>query len=51
MLGLGNENSTLLLLTLFITGLTLGTGTTTDASGAVVHLVIFALFLLLSAVP
>ena len=50
MLGLGNENSTLLLLTLFITGLTLGTGTTTMLQG-VVHLVIFALFLLLSAVP
>jgi Ca2+:H+ antiporter len=50
MLGLGSENSVLLLLTLFITGLTLGTGTTTVLQG-VVHLVIFAVFLLLSAEP
>jgi Ca2+:H+ antiporter len=50
MLGLGNEYSTLLLLTLFIAGLTLGTGTTTVLQG-VVHLVIFVVFLLLSAVP
>ncbi len=50
MLGLGSENSTLLILTLFITGLTLGTGTTTVLQG-VVHLVIFVVFLLLSAVP
>jgi Ca2+:H+ antiporter len=50
MLGLGSENSILLLLTLFISGLTLGTGTTTVLQG-VVHLVIFAVFLLLSAVP
>ena len=50
MLGLGSENSVLLLLTLFITGLTLGTGTTTVLQG-VVYLVIFAVFLLLSAEP
>lgn len=40
----------LLLLTLFVAGLTLGTGRTTVLQGAV-HLVIFCIFLLLSAVP
>jgi Ca2+:H+ antiporter len=50
MLGLGSENSALLVLTLFIAGLTLGTGTTTVLQG-VVHLVIFVVFLLFSAVP
>ncbi|MBV8497124.1 MAG: ionic transporter y4hA [Gammaproteobacteria bacterium] len=49
-LGLSNENMVLLLLTLFTSTLTLGTGRTTVLQG-VVHLVIFAVFLLLSAVP
>ena len=50
MLGLSDENMVLLLLTLFASTLTLGTGRTTVLQGAV-HLVIFAVFLLLSAVP
>ncbi len=49
-LGLSDENMVLLLLTLFAGTLTLGTGRTTVLQGAV-HLVIFAVFLLLSAVP
>ena len=40
----------LLLLTLFMSVLTLGTGRTTVLQG-IVHLVIFADFLMLSAVP
>lgn len=49
-LGLSPENMVLLMLTLFVSTLTLGTGRTTVLQGAV-HLVIFAVFLLLSAVP
>jgi Ca2+:H+ antiporter len=49
-LGLNAEGMTLLLLTLFISSLTLATGRTTILQGAV-HLVIFGLFLLLSAIP
>jgi Ca2+:H+ antiporter len=49
-LGLSQENVVLLLLTLFMGTLTLGTGRTTVLQG-VVHLVIFAIFLLVSAVP
>jgi Ca2+:H+ antiporter len=49
-LGLTPQNMVLLLLTLFISTLTLGTGRTTVLQGAV-HLVIFAVFILLSAVP
>ena len=41
---------TLLVLTLYISALTFGTGRTTVLQGAV-HLVIFAAFLLVSAVP
>ena len=41
---------TLLALTLYISALTLGTGRTSVLQGAV-HLVIFAAFLLVSAVP
>ena len=40
----------LLVLTLFISTLTLATGRTTVLQGAI-HLVIFAVFLFLSAVP
>jgi Ca2+:H+ antiporter len=49
-LGLTPQSTVLLLLTLFTSTLTLGTGRTTVLQGAV-HLVIFAVFILLSAVP
>ena len=49
-LGLGSEFSVLLILTLFVSALTLGTGRTTVLQG-MVHLVIFAVFILLSALP
>jgi Ca2+:H+ antiporter len=49
-LGVSTTDITLLLLTLFISTLTLGTGRTTVLQGAV-HLVIFVAFLLVSAVP
>ena len=49
-LGISSENTVLLVLTLFASVLTLGTGRTTLLQG-MVHLVIFAVFLLLSAVP
>ncbi len=49
-LGVSPANMTLLILTLFVSTLTLGTGRTTVLQG-VVHLVIFAAFLLVSAIP
>jgi Ca2+:H+ antiporter len=49
-LGLSAANMTLLMLTLFASTLTLGTGRTTVLHGTI-HLVIFAVFLLISAVP
>jgi Ca2+:H+ antiporter len=49
-LGLMPGSAVLLLLTLFVSTLTLGTGRTTVLQGAV-HLVIFAVFILLAAVP
>jgi len=49
-LGLAPEEMTLLILTLFISTVTLATGRTTILQGAV-HLVIFGVFLFLSAVP
>jgi Ca2+:H+ antiporter len=49
-LGIPPTEMTLLILTLYISALTLGTGRTTVLQGAV-HLVIFAAFLLVSAVP
>jgi Ca2+:H+ antiporter len=49
-LGIPPTDMTLLILTLYISALTLGTGRTTVLQGAV-HLVIFAAFLLVSAVP
>jgi Ca2+:H+ antiporter len=49
-LGISPANITLLVLTLFVSTLTLGTGRTTVLQGAI-HLVIFAVFLLISAVP
>lgn len=49
-LGLSEENMVLLVLTLFVSSLTLGTGRTTVLQGAV-HLSIFLVFLMLSAVP
>lgn len=49
-LGLNAEQTVLLLLTLFVSTLTLGTGRTTVLQGAV-HLVIFAVFVLLTLVP
>jgi Ca2+:H+ antiporter len=49
-LGVSQTNMTLLVLTLYIAALTLGTGRTTVLQGAV-HLVIFAAFILVSAVP
>jgi Ca2+:H+ antiporter len=49
-LGLSPENIVLLVLTLFVGTLTLGTGKTTVLQG-VVHLVIFAVFLLIAAAP
>ena len=49
-LGLGPRDTVLLVLTLFVAVLTLGTGRTTVLQGAV-HLVIFAVFLFLAASP
>jgi Ca2+:H+ antiporter len=49
-LGLDAEGTALLLLTLFVSTLTLATGRATILQGAV-HLVIFGVFLLLAAVP
>ncbi|WP_029058743.1 calcium:proton antiporter [Stappia stellulata] len=49
-LGLMPEDLVLLVLTLFVSTLTLGTGRTTILHGAV-HLSIFAVFLLLAAIP
>jgi Ca2+:H+ antiporter len=49
-LGLGQEEMVLLVLTLFISTLTLATGRTTVLQGTV-HLVIFGVFLLLTAIP
>jgi Ca2+:H+ antiporter len=49
-LGISPANMTLLLLTLFVGTLTLGTGRTTVLQGAI-HLVIFAVFMLFSAIP
>ena len=49
-LGLQPEEMTLLILTLFISTVTLATGKTTILQGAV-HLVIFGVFLFLSAMP
>ncbi len=49
-LGLGPEEMVLLILTLFISTVTLATGRTTILQGAV-HLVIFGVFLFLSAFP
>jgi Ca2+:H+ antiporter len=50
LLGLSQEDMVLLVLTLFVSTLTLGTGRTTVLQGAV-HLVLFAMFLLFSVVP
>jgi Ca2+:H+ antiporter len=49
-LGVSPAQLTLLVLTLFVSTLTLGTGRTTVLQGAI-HLIIFAAFLLISAVP
>jgi len=49
-LGVSQTDVTLLVLTLYVGALTFGTGRTTVLQGAV-HLVIFAAFLLVSAVP
>ena len=49
-LGLTPASTVLLLLTLFVSTLTLGTGRTTILQGAV-HLVIFIVFILMAAVP
>lgn len=49
-LGISAANMTLLVLTLFVSTLTLGTGRTTVLQGAI-HLVIFAVFLLVAAIP
>ena len=49
-LGLDAESTAILLLTLFVSSLTLATGRATILQGAV-HLVIFGVFLLLAAVP
>ncbi|MGZ2402927.1 calcium:proton antiporter [Rhizobium ruizarguesonis] len=49
-LGLRPQNLIMLILTLFVSTITLGTGRTTVLQGAV-HLSIFVVFLLLSAVP
>ena len=49
-LGLEPEQTVMLLLTLFVSTLTLGTGRTTVLQGAV-HLVIFVVFVLLTLVP
>lgn len=50
MLGLSPAAMVLLLLTLFVSTITLGTGRTTVLQGAV-HLGIFVIFLLITAVP
>ena len=49
-LGLGLKESVLLVLTLFVGVITLGTGRTTVLQG-IVHLVVFAAFLFLAIVP
>ncbi len=49
-LGISPANTALLTLTMFVSTLTLGTGRTTVLQGAI-HLAIFAVFLLVSAVP
>lgn len=49
-LGIGPQSIALLMLTLFISSVTLATGRTTILQGAV-HLVIFGVFIFLSAVP
>ncbi|MCA1494565.1 ionic transporter y4hA [Ensifer sp. NBAIM29] len=49
-LGLAPQNLIMLILTLFVATITLGTGRTTVLQGAV-HLAIFTIFLLLSAIP
>jgi Ca2+:H+ antiporter len=49
-LGLASEHVVLLILTLFISTLTLSTGRTTILQGAI-HLMIFTVFLLIAAVP
>lgn len=49
-LGIAPADMTLLVLTLFVSTLTLGTGRTTVLQGAI-HLVIFAVFLLVAAIP
>jgi Ca2+:H+ antiporter len=49
-LGVSQTDMTLLILTLYISALTLGAGRTTVLQGAV-HLVIFAAFMRVSAVP
>jgi Ca2+:H+ antiporter len=49
-LGLDPKNTALLMLTLFISALSLSTGRTTVMQGAV-HLVIFAVYLMVSVVP
>jgi Ca2+:H+ antiporter len=49
-LGLEAEHIVVLVMALFIATLTLSTGRTTILQGAV-HLVIFVIFLLISAVP
>jgi Ca2+:H+ antiporter len=49
-LGVSQTDMTALILTLYIAALTLGTGRTTVLQGTV-HLVIFAAFMLVSAVP
>ena len=48
--GISPANITLLVLTMFVSTLTLGTGRTTVLQGAI-HLVIFGIFLLITAVP
>ncbi|WP_150286215.1 calcium:proton antiporter [Rhabdaerophilum calidifontis] len=49
-LGVSPSGMTLLVMTLFVSTLTLGTGRTTALHGAI-HLVIFVVFLLISAIP
>jgi len=49
-LGLSGEHSVLLILSLFVSTLTFGTGRTTVLQG-IVHLILFSIFLLLSLVP
>ncbi len=49
-MGLSPGNSVLLVLTLFVSTITLGTGRTTVLQGAV-HLVIFVVFVLLAVIP